>query len=113
MAFDDVTLFELHFDGATIGIPAPEADVDDVVVTDPDRMVTDPDRMIEDEEMVDDAPERSSPSRGRRVIGVAAVVAAAVAARAMYRRRVGRDEGAAVAVESVDHDEPEAEPVEQ
>ncbi|RXK50330.1 hypothetical protein [Halorientalis pallida] len=107
MAFDDVTLFELHFDGATIGTPVRDEPVEEVHVTDPERMIEDED------EMMDDATERSSPSRGRRVIGVAAVVAAAVAVRAMYRRRAGRDEGAAVAVESVDHDEPEAEPVEQ
>jgi hypothetical protein len=108
MAFDDVTLFELHFDGATIGIPAPGEDVDDVVVTDPERMIKGEDVAMAEGEM-----EHSSPSRGRRVIGVVAVVAAAVAARAMYRRRGGRDEGAAVAVESVDHDDPGAEPVEQ
>jgi putative acetyltransferase len=62
MAFDDVTPFELHFDGATIGIPARCEAGDDVAVTDPERMGE------------DRVTERPSPARGRRVIGAAAVV---------------------------------------
>jgi|AntRauTorcE11898_2_1112593.scaffolds.fasta_scaffold88038_1 hypothetical protein len=122
MAFDDVTLFEMHFDGANFRSPFGGRE-DEVAITDPDRMapdaaeevsVTDPDRMAPEAES-----ESRTPSRRGGVVGLVALAGVAVAARTMYRRRAtseadaltDAEDGSEVAVESVDRDEPATEHV--
>lgn len=98
MAFDNVTFFEVHLDGANIG-PSFGADVADG-------------EMDEELEMEGEMAAGTERSGGRgRIVGVVALVALAGAAAAIRRRRASMaDEDAEMPdVEIEEIDEPVAE----
>jgi len=100
MAFDNVTFFEVHLDGANIG-PSFGDDADAAMEAELDAETV-------DEEM---AAEESGRGRGR---AVAVLALLAVAGAAALRRRRGRavEVDEEIEIESVDAPEP-AEPIEQ